>query len=129
MSMEEITMSKKHHNYTNYSKPQQPAPVVEAPVETKEEEVVNTVIEETPVVAPVVEPETKVEDDELIGVVIDCVKLNVRAEASVNADVVTEISVGTEVMVDIFESTAEFYKVVTEAGVEGFCMKKFINID
>ena len=31
MSMEEITMSKKHHNYTNYSKPQE-APVVEPEV-------------------------------------------------------------------------------------------------
>lgn len=117
-------MSKKHHNYTNYSKPQQPAPVVEAPVETKEEEVVNTVIEET-----IVAPEPVVEEPaEVYGVVTNCAKLNVRKAPSADANIVTEIAVGTEVMVDDTESTEDFYKVVTEAGIEGYCMKKFITI-
>jgi hypothetical protein len=31
-------------------------------------------------------------------------------------------------MIDEKESTEEFYKVCTAAGIEGFCMKKFIAI-
>jgi hypothetical protein len=116
MSMEEITMSKKHHNYTNYSKPQE-APVVEP-------EVVEEVVEVVEV-----KEESVTEPDEVIGVVTDCVKLNVRKEPSKDSDVACELLLGTEVMIDIFESTDDFYKVITEAGVEGYCMKKFINAD
>lgn len=111
------------HNYTNYSKPRQPAPAVDPTNEVKEEVV-------APVVAEPAEP--VIEDSEpegILGVVTECVKLNVRKEPSTEADVVTTLPIATEVMVDIFESTEEFYKVTTGAGVEGYCMKKFININ
>lgn len=100
-------MSKKHHNYTNYSNPQQEPPV-EPEVET------------------VVEPVT---NDKIIGVVTECVKLNVRKEPSLDAEILTEILIGTEVQVDISESTADFYKICTEAGVEGYCMRDHINVN
>ena len=103
-------MSHKHkHNYSNYSKPQE-APVVEPEVK----------VEET------TEPET---DDSVIGIVTGCAKLNVREGAAVNAAVLTTIPEGSEVQIDILDSTDEFYKVCTATGVEGFCMKKFINIE
>lgn len=122
-------MSHKHkHNYSNYSKPQE-APVVEPEVKVEE-----PVVTPEPVADPEVpvvdsEPETPAVPDKLIGVVTNCVKLNVRAEASKEADIVTEILLGTVVQIDNFESTDEFYKVVTATGVEGFCMKKFIAVN
>ena len=97
-------MSKKHHNYTNYSKPK------------------------TTPVEPVVD-EVKVEPTEILGVVTNCMKLNVREEANAEANILCTIKLADEVMVNKEESTDEFYKVVTGAGVEGYCMKKFINVN
>lgn len=112
-------MAHKNRNYTNYSKPQTTLvkPVVEA-------------IEE-PVVEPVVETieETVSEPTQTLGVVNNYMKLNVREEANAEANVLCVIKLADEVMVIKEESTDEFYKVVTGAGVEGFCMKKFINVN
>ena len=68
------------------------------------------------------------EDNILLGLVSNCKKLNVRERPTVHAPVVCEIVCQTELMVDEKESTEEFYKVCTAAGIEGFCMKKFIAI-
>ena len=92
----------KHRPY-NYSTPQEPTPVVEE----------------------VITPEPK----EVIGVVKECAKLNVRTHPSMLASIITEIKVGTKVVIDETESTEDFYRVCTEAGVEGFCMKKFIAVE
>ena len=93
----------KHRPY-NYSTPQEPTPVVEEVV---------------------VAPEPK----EVVGVVKECAKLNVRTHPSMLASIITEIKVGTKVVIDETESTEDFYRVCTEAGVEGFCMKKFIAVE
>lgn len=115
------------HNYTNYSKPQ------ETPVAPVTEEVVASVVEDEPVVTPDPEVTPVVDDepenDEVIGVVVDCERLNVRKEPSADADVLTTIPKGAEVQIDIFESTNDFYKVCTEAGVEGFCMAAYIKVE
>ena len=34
----------------------------------------------------------------------------------------------SKVMVDMAESTNDFFKVVTETGIEGFCMRKYIAL-
>lgn len=65
----------------------------------------------------------------IIGIVTDCVKLNVRKEPDIQADIVAVIPFASEVSVDVSDSTFDFYKVVTAAGTEGFCMKKFVNIE
>lgn len=113
--------------YSNFSKSQE-APVVEPDaVNTLTEEPVVTSepeVEETPE-APVVEEE----NNELIGVVANCEKLNVRRGPDADAEVLTVISKGTEVQIDIFESTNGFYKVCTGAGIEGFCKEDFISVD
>lgn len=122
-------MSKKNHNYTNYSKPQT-APVEPEVIEevTQEEEtVVLETIEEVVQEEEIVTPEPPVEP--VYGVVTECAKLNVRKEPNVNAEVVTTILLATEVLVDVVNSTEEFYKIVTGSGVEGYCMKRYINID
>ena len=73
--------------------------------------------------------ETHDETEEVkIGLVSNCKKLNVREKPTVEAPVVCEIVCQTEVMIDEKESTEEFYKVYTAAGIVGFCMKKFIAI-
>ena len=74
-------------------------------------------------------PEPELEPEEyLLGKVVKCDKLRVRKEPDTNAPVAKEIVKGTEVMIDPEKSTDDFYSVVTESGVEGFCMKKFIKI-
>lgn len=81
-------------------------------------------VEET---APV-EPTAPAKRPDAIAVVTGCVKLNVRRRPRVDADIVTKIPVNSEVMVDLNGSTAQFYKVCTAAGIEGFCMKQYITI-
>ena len=103
-------MSNKKHKSTNYSNPEPNETVVEKTVEMDE------VVEEP--VAP---------KKEILGVVTECVILNVRKEPNADAEIVTKILLGTEVMVDETESTEDFYKICTGSGAEGYCMKQFIN--
>lgn len=84
---------------------------------------------------PVVTDEVAVEDiPEVVesvakeGVVVNCLKLNVRVEPSIDAEVVGHINASTKLEVYEDESTDEFYKICTYSGVEGYCMKAFINI-
>lgn len=65
----------------------------------------------------------------VMGYVYNCVRLNVRCNPSIDADVVFEIDRGTKLMIDENESTEDFYKVCTESGIEGFCMKQFVTIE
>lgn len=89
-----------------------------------EKEILETVEEEIAVEATTesVEPST------VLGVVTECVKLRVRSTPEIADNVLTEIILASEVLVDLKESTDEFYKITTEAGVEGYCMKQYINI-
>jgi len=92
---------------------------------TEAPEMDETVIEEPKAEEPEVteEPKTELKG---IGIVSGCKKLNVRAEASIDADIVTVISAGTEVVIENTED--DFYKVCTGDGKIGYCMKKFIVI-
>lgn len=120
-------MSKR--NYTQYSK--QPAPVEEIPVEEHAIEVKMEQVEAPVVEAPVVEvPVTEApapQPTTVTGVVANCTKLNVRAKATADAAVVCVINAGTEVTINIKKSKEEWFKVKTAAGVEGYCMRKFVN--
>ena len=89
-----------------------------------EKEILETVEEEIAVenTTESVEPST------VLGVVTECVKLRVRSTPEIADNVLTEIILASEVLVDLKESTDEFYKITTEAGVEGYCMKQYINI-
>lgn len=91
--------------------------------------VVDGEIIETPVVE-VIKPEEM--EDILPAVVTGCSKLNLRKEASKESDVVCTLAKGTEVTIDITESTEEFFKVYAVSGetlVEGYCIKDFISIN
>ena len=66
-----------------------------------------------------------------VGTVSNCVKLNLRKLPLVDSDganIITELLAGAAVVIDEDESTPNFYKVTTEAGLEGYCMKRFIKL-
>lgn len=64
----------------------------------------------------------------VFGVITDCLNLNVRKEPKADADVLAIIPAFSKVQVDTEISTDEFYKVCTETGIEGFCMKKYVAL-
>ena len=118
---EETNASKKH--YTQYSKFSGEEPETEVEEETVEEErpIEGQIV--IPEVEPVVEPENR-----KFGKINNCKKLNVRKLPSRDAEIISELVEGSEVMIDEKESTALFYKICTEHGIEGYCMKNFIKV-
>ena len=62
------------------------------------------------------------------GLVANCKSLNIRAEASVDAGIVSILREGAEVVIDEEASTEEFFKVTTGAAVEGYSMKQYISV-
>ena len=127
-------MSNKH--YTQYSKFSGEEPMlVNDPELEDEEEVIDKNIEE-PIegqtvisgVEPII-PESVAEPEiQKCGQVSDCKKLNVRKLPSRDAEIVSELAEGIKVMIDEKTSTALFYKICTEHGIEGYCMKDFIKV-
>ena len=76
---------------------------------------------------PVLEPESS--EESVYGKVAGCERLNVRSEATKDSDIICVIDEGTEVMVDLDDSTVDWYKVYLEDGIEGYCLAEFICID
>lgn len=64
----------------------------------------------------------------VLGLISDCANLRVRKEPDDKAEVLGTIPVDTEVMIDEDESTREFYKIYTDSGLEGFCMRRFVTV-
>ena len=65
---------------------------------------------------------------EAYGVVVDCLKLNVRATPSNSAAVVHVLEVNTKINVDIAKSVDDWYYVYADDGVAGYCLKTNIRI-
>ena len=80
------------------------------------------------------EPEIEAEqveqepEPQKLGVVINCNNLNIRKHPDLNSDIICAIKRSTEVMIDDSESTEDFYKICTVSGIEGFCMKQYIEV-
>ena len=127
-------MSNKH--YTQYSKFSSEEPMLVNDPELEVEEAVEEKVEESiegqiviPEVEPEPDPEPSVEpENQKFGKVSNCKKLNIRKLPSRDAEIVSELIEGSEVMIDEKESTALFYKICTEHGIEGYCMKNFIKV-
>lgn len=79
------------------------------------------------VVEPIEIPEVKMEPNTVNGVVANCMKLNVRVEPSINSEVVYVLEVKTDVEINLDKSTDEWFYVCTAIGVEGYCMRKFVD--
>ena len=78
---------------------------------------------------PVVEEAPKKESK--VGTVYNCAKVNLRKSPYKDSDgknIVTSLILDTAVIIDEEKSTDEFYKVTTEDGLEGYCMKQFIRL-
>lgn len=67
--------------------------------------------------------------DRFDGIVSGCKKLNIRKEPSRTGEIICEVSEGTTLMIDPSEANDDWFKVYTEAGVEGYCMKNFVTIN
>ena len=121
------------HNYSQYSNKKKPnekpaeavKPVVK-PVET---------VEEAPKV--VIDPEIKLVKEEVEtvalpemveGMVVGCAKLNVREKPSITASVVYVLDNMAELAVDVAGSNNEWVKICTATGIEGYCMREFIDV-
>lgn len=138
------------HNYSQYSKKNYNEPVVEKPIEQMSvlEEVTDSERDfVTTVEAPIEPVEIKmvVEHSEtaesvvnesvdtvvlpatVTGTVTNCTKLNVRAKPSTDAEVLTTLSNNSEINIDPARSTSDWLKITTIDGVDGFCMRKFVN--
>lgn len=61
------------------------------------------------------------------GVVVDCTRLNVRANPTTDADIVCVLDVHSEIEIDVNKSTDEWFYICTAAGMEGYCMRKFVD--
>lgn len=116
------------HKYTNYSNPKTQTKEKEAVVPAIEPEVEDIAVEE-PETADVAEEvvDTPVVA-EVFGMVVDTKKLRVRKSPNTTAEVVCVIEEGSKVTIDLDQSTVGFYKVCTEAGVEGYCVKQYIAV-
>lgn len=112
-------------NNTDYTKfrRQEPEVVSEEVVEDR----FAVVEEET------VEPEVAVAEPEvvetMVGVVSGCAKLNVRKLPSPSSEIMCELVDGSKVEIDKESSTEAYYKICNSAGVEGYCIKKFISVE
>lgn len=77
---------------------------------------------------PIQEAENITPVREVKGVVVKCTRLNVRKEPTPKADILCTVDANCEVVIDEANSTEDFYKVYTAAGIEGYCVKYFISI-
>ena len=131
-----------NHNYSQYSNKNnnqnrnfdnRPKPVVEKPVEPVAPAAPATAIEPTaeavtPVVNLVEETvETKPVSELVDGTVVGCAKLNVRSAPSITGDILAVISADSDVKIDVAKSNFEWFHVCTATGIEGYCMRKFVN--
>lgn len=130
-----MSKNRNYHNYSNnYNKPNKPAEVapevtMEAAKPVVEEELVEVVEEVKTEVKPEPQPEPEAPVKEVTGTVVDCEQLNVRVAPVAGATPVTVINKGTLVVIDEACSTEDWFKVYTEAGVEGYCMKQYIKLN
>ena len=90
-----------------------------------------SIIEEAaaePVDQPVEEAPKK---ESKVGIVANCEKLNLRRSPlkdSNGANIITVLLSGVAVIIDEDKSTPNFYRVITEDGLEGYCMRQFIEV-
>ena len=71
---------------------------------------------------------TKEADNTVVGYVSGCLKLNIREEGYLGANVVCVVPEKTALLIEVAESNDEWYKVYTETGMEGFCMKQYVTL-
>ena len=116
-------------NYNQYANKPEPEQVKEETVEEVIEPVEETVEEVVEPVEEAIEEVTEVEENptEVAFGKVNCSKLNVRKEPSINSVPLCIIEHGTSM--EISEFNGEWVKILTPDGVSGYCMRKFIDLD
>ena len=117
------------NDYTRFSnKPNKPAHnrVVEPAMET--EDILVNLVEAPVQEIKFEEPKFEEPKKNIKGVVVNCTSLNVRKEPEPKAEILGTVDANCELIIDDTNSTEEFYKVCTAAGIEGYCVKYFITI-
>lgn len=129
-------MSKSKHNYTQYSnnKKHNNVDAIDNVIvgdvmpEPEVNETVTNVVGESLEINMVEETvETVTLPETVVGVVAGCSKLNVRVAPNAIADVACTINIATEIKINLAKSTDEWFHVCTAAGIEGYCMRKFVE--
>ena len=81
---------------------------------------------------PVEEPMVTIEEVQVpayaVGVVANCNSLNVREHPDRSAAVITVLRAGSEVQVDVGAKLDTWVHVYTATGLDGFCMKEYIDM-
>lgn len=98
--------------------------------DTLVDEVTEDLPAEEPVEEPMEEPVEAIPEkkESLVGYVSGCTRLNIRKSPSTTGEVTTIVSEKAMLLVDPNESTDEWYRVCTESGVDGYCMKKYVTV-
>lgn len=119
------------HNYTQYSNKKNEntiEPEIDVVIEPVESVEVADHVIETPEITMVEETvETVTLPETVTGVITGCSKLNVRVAPVAGAEVVCVLDVNTEIKINVANSTDEWFSICTAAGIDGYCMRKFVD--
>ena len=104
-------------NYNQYANKEETTPVeeIEESIDTTE------TVEET----EVIEDETPDEVPKPVYGMVNCSKLNIRRGPSIDTASLCIVESGSKL--DIEQYNEEWLKVLTEDGISGYCMRKFID--
>ena len=111
-------------NYNQYANKEETTPVeeIEESIDTTETaEETEVVTEET----EIIEDKTPDEVPKPVYGVVNCSKLNIRRGPSIDTASLCIVEGGSKL--DIEQFNEEWLKVLTEDGISGYCMKKFID--
>lgn len=130
-----------HQNYSKFSQFKKTEDSVNEEIKEVVEEAVNEIVEQNseainevakPAVENIEQTVVSVNVEVLPKGIVNCERLNVRKGPSKDTEVLCVIKKDEEVMLfnEQIEpiTREEFYKVCTASGIEGYCMKKFINV-
>ena len=113
-----------HHNYNQYANKKETTPVeeIEESIDTTETVEENEVVTEE---TEVIEDKTPDEIPKPVYGVVNCSKLNIRRGPSIDTASLCIVEGGSKL--DIEQYNEEWLKVLTEDGISGYCMRKFID--
>ena len=118
------------HNYTQYSnaKKYDDKPKTEEMVEHDNPIEHADFVEEVDAVKMVEETvKTVLIPKTINGVVANCTKLNIRKDPSVHAEILGVVNVDSEMKIDMDKSNDKWFYVSTAVGIDGYCMRDFVN--
>lgn len=111
-------------NYNQYANKEETTPVeeIEESIDTTEMVEKNEVATEE---TEVIENKTPDEVPKPVYGVVNCSKLNIRRGPSIDTTSLCIVEGGSKL--DIEQYNEEWLKVLTEDGISGYCMRKFID--